>query len=101
MMSVADAIHGTLIIPAVSDQVLSSTLWSSKTLMLDRESAGVTRTAHNKIFVAPPLDFDEDAFRRQLEDLRLAAERDNDQAVVEALMEIVKTYHPNRDMLAG
>ena len=70
-------------------------------LMMDRESAGVTRTAHNKIFVAPPLDFDEDAFRRQLEDLRLAAERDNDQAVVEALMEIVKTYHPNRDMLAG
>ena len=70
-------------------------------LMMDKESAGVTRTAHNKIFVAPPLGFDEGDFQRQLEALRLAVEGDDDQAVVEALMSIVKTYHPNRDMLAG
>ena len=70
-------------------------------LMMDRESAGVTRTAHDKIFVAPPLDFNEEAFQRQLDALKAAADRDDDQAIVEGLMDIVKTYHPNRDMLAG
>ncbi len=70
-------------------------------LMMDRESAGVTRTAHDKIFVAPPLDFNEEAFQRQLDVLKAAADRDDDQAIVEGLMDIVKTYHPNRDMLAG
>ena len=70
-------------------------------LMMDRESAGVTRTAHDKIFVAPPLDFSETAFESQLYELRHAVEQDDDQAIVDRLVDIVKTYHPNRDMLAG
>ena len=70
-------------------------------LMMDRESAGVTRTAHDKIFVAPPIDFSEDAFEAQLAALADAVGRDDDQAIVDGLVEVVQTYHPNRDMLAG
>lgn len=70
-------------------------------LMMDRESAGVTRTAHDKIFVAPPLDFSAADFEAQLQSLRQAADRDDDQAIVEGLKAIVKTYRPNRDMLEG
>ncbi len=70
-------------------------------LMMDKESAGVTRTAHDKIFVAPPLDFSESEFESQLYELRHATEQDDDQLIVDRLVDIVKTYHPNRDMLAG
>ncbi len=70
-------------------------------LMMDRESAGVTRTAHDKIFVAPPLDFSESEFESQLYELRHAVEQDDDQLIIDRLVDIVKTYHPNRDMLAG
>ena len=38
-------------------------------------------------------------FQAQLERLRRSAEADDDQAIVDGLMGIVKTYHPNRDML--
>ena len=69
-------------------------------LMMDKESAGVTRTAHDKIFVAPPLDFSESEFESQLYELRHATEQDDDQLIVDRLVDIVKTYHPNRDMLA-
>ena len=70
-------------------------------LILDKESPGVTRTAHDKIFVAPPIDFSEQIFESQLNELRRAVEQDDDQAIVDSLVNIVKTYHPNRDMLAG
>ena len=68
-------------------------------LMMDRESAGVTRTAHDKIFVAPPLDFSEPEFESRLYELKHAVEQDDDQIIVDRLVDIVKTYHPNRDML--
>ena len=68
-------------------------------LMMDRESAGVTRTAHDKIFVAPPIDFSEEAFRHQLDALAAAVESEDDDAIVTALMALVPTYNPNRDML--
>ena len=68
-------------------------------LMMDKESAGVTRTAHDKIFVAPPLDFSEEAFEAQLNRLRDAVDADDDQAIVDGLVDITKTYHPNRSML--
>ncbi len=69
-------------------------------LMMDKESAGVTRTAHDKIFVAPPIDFGEDAFRSQLDALAAATKADDDEAIIEALKAIVPTYAPNREMLA-
>ncbi len=66
-------------------------------LMMDKESAGVTRTAHDKIFVAPPIDFDEEAFRAQLDTLAAAADADDDDAIVRALKALVPTYAPNRE----
>ena len=68
-------------------------------LMMDKESAGVTRTAHDKIFVAPPIDFSEEAFRRQLDALAAAVDSEDDDAIVAALKALVPTYNPNRDML--
>ena len=70
-------------------------------LMMDKESAGVTRTAHNKIFVAPPIDYDADVLAAQLDRLQAATEADDDQQIVEGLQQIVPTYAPNRDMLAA
>ena len=70
-------------------------------LMMDKESAGVTRTEHNKIFVAPPIDIDENAFEVQLVNLREAVSADDDQAIVDGLVQTVKTYTPNRGMLAS
>ncbi len=70
-------------------------------LMMDKESAGVTKTAHDKIFVAPPISFSEDELEAQLGKLQQAVSADDDQAVVDGLMEIVTTYRPNRGMLAG
>lgn len=70
-------------------------------LLMEHERDRMTRTAHNKIFVAPPIPIEEDAFETQLGQLKeAAAENDNDR-VVEALVEIVGTYTPNRDMLAS
>ena len=70
-------------------------------LLMDKESAGVTRTAHDKIFVAPPIVLDENEFETQLGRLREAVDADDAQAVVDGLVDIVGTYTPNRDMLAG
>ena len=70
-------------------------------LMMDSERDFMTRTAHNKIFVAPPIPIEEDAFERQLDVLREAASADDDPRVITLLTEIVSTYKPNRDMLAS
>ena len=70
-------------------------------LMMDSERDFMTRTAHNKIFVAPPIPIEEAAFDRQLAALREAAVEDDDARVVELLTEIVSTYKPNRGMLAS
>lgn len=70
-------------------------------LLMDGERDRMTRTAHNKIFVAPSNPIDESLFESQLNALREVAVQDDDQGVVDVLVEIVGTYKPNRDMLAS
>lgn len=70
-------------------------------LLMDHERDRMTRTAHNKIFVAPPIPIEEDAFENQLGRLKEAAAENDNERVVVTLVEIVDTYTPNRDMLAS
>ncbi len=70
-------------------------------LLMDSERDKMTRTAHNKIFVAPPIPIEESIFESQLVLLKEAADRNDDEAVVTLLTEIVTTYTPNRDMLTA
>ena len=70
-------------------------------LLMDHERDRMTRTAHNKIFVAPPIPIEEDAFENQLGRLKEAAAENDNERVVETLVEIVDTYTPNRDMMAS
>ena len=70
-------------------------------LLMDHERDRMTRTAHNKIFVAPPIPIEEDAFENQLGRLKEAAAENDNERVVETLVEIVGTYTPNRDMLVS
>ena len=64
-------------------------------LMLDSEQDKMSKTAHNKIFIAPPLEIDLAAFYDELQNLHHYAEH-NDDGVVESLQRIVRSYHPNR-----
>ena len=64
-------------------------------LMLDSEQDKMIRTAHNKIFIAPPMQIDLARFYTELQHLQQCAEN-NDESVVGALMQIVGQYHPNR-----
>ena len=64
-------------------------------LMLDSEQDKMGSTAHNKIFVAPPMDIDLARFYTDLQHLQICAEH-NSEAVVEGLQRIVGSYHPNR-----
>ena len=64
-------------------------------LMMDDERKAMTCTAHDLIFVAPPIPMEDSAFRAALETLRAAAEH-NDASVVKALESVVPTYRPNR-----
>ncbi len=68
-------------------------------LLMDKESARMTRTNHNKIFVAPPMDFSREKFDIYLNRLWETIQSHDDQQVVDALKEIVHTYRPNRDMM--
>ena len=70
-------------------------------LLMDSERDRMSRTAHNKIFVAPPIPIEEDVFEAQLTSLYDSAQANDNEAVVAALVNIVGTYTPNRDMLAG
>ena len=70
-------------------------------LLMDSERDRMTRTAHNKIFVAPPIAIEEALFETQLAALYDSAQHNDNEAVVAALVDIVGTYTPNRDMLAG
>ena len=69
-------------------------------LLMDAERDNMRRTAHNKIFVAPPIPMDDAELDMQLDMLQKAAAH-NDNEAVEALRKVVTTYNPNRDMLAG
>lgn len=64
-------------------------------LMLDSEQDKMSKTAHNKIFIAPPMEIDLAAFYDELQNLHHYADH-NDDGVVESLQRIVKSYHPNR-----
>ncbi len=70
-------------------------------LLMDSERDRMVRTAHNKIFVAPPIPIEESLFETQLAALYDSAQSNDNEAVVAALVDIVGTYTPNRDMLAG
>jgi len=69
-------------------------------LLMDAERDNMRKTAHNKIFVAPPIPMDDDELDVSLDMLQKAAQK-NDEAAVQALQSVVTTYRPNRDMLAG
>ncbi|MBQ8647767.1 MAG: polysaccharide biosynthesis protein [Oscillospiraceae bacterium] len=67
-------------------------------LLMDSEQDRMRKTAHDKIFVAPPMDIDLGVFYQQLQLIKTAAEH-NDNGVVHILEEMVPTYHPNRIMM--
>ena len=69
-------------------------------LLTDSEKAAMSKTAHDKIFVAPPIPMDDDRLDRDLAQLEKAA-HESDEAAVAALMQVLPSYKPNRDMLAG
>ena len=69
-------------------------------LLMDAEKNAMRKTAHNKIFVAPPIPMDDNELDASLAMLEAAA-HSNDEQAVKALMQVVTTYKPNRDMLAG
>ncbi|MEE1199328.1 MAG: nucleoside-diphosphate sugar epimerase/dehydratase [Christensenellales bacterium] len=70
-------------------------------LMMEDERKHMERTAHDKIFVAPPVPINEDDFDVQLCRLQEASERCDDKAVVRLLVEIVGTYTPDVRFLEG
>lgn len=64
-------------------------------LLMDTEQDKMRKTAHDKIFIAPPMQIDLAKFYTGLQTLQAAAHH-NDDAVVECLQEMVPSYHPNR-----
>ena len=64
-------------------------------LLMDAEQDKMQRTAHNKIFIAPPMNIDLAGFYTNLQELQRCAEH-NDEKVVEQLQKMVGSYHPNR-----
>ena len=67
-------------------------------LLMDSEQDKMRKTAHDKIFVAPPMEIDLAKFYEQIQQLKEAAAH-NDNSVVKLLEEMVPTYHPNRGMM--
>ncbi|MGN0975862.1 MAG: polysaccharide biosynthesis protein [Gemmiger sp.] len=65
-------------------------------LLMDTEQDKMQQTAHNKIFVAPPMNIDLAAFYDSLQELKAAAFADSAEDVVQILQHIVPGYHPNR-----
>lgn len=66
---------------------------------MDTEQDKMRKTAHNKIFIAPPMKIDLADFYNGLQALQVAAHH-NDDAVVECLQHMVPSYHPNRRVRA-
>ena len=60
---------------------------------MTEEMAGRKKTANNKIFVTPPLDFSDEAMEKALKKLRGATNEN----VRDLLMEIVPNFHENPD----
>ena len=68
-------------------------------LLMDTEQDKMRKTAHNKIFIAPPMQINLADFYNGLQALLVAAHH-NDDAVVECLQHMVPSYHPNRRVRA-
>ena len=68
-------------------------------LMMDAEQDKMAKTAHNKIFVAPPMQIDLAAFYTDLQRLQQAAHTD-EASVIDILQKMVPGYHPNRRVQA-
>ena len=64
-------------------------------LMLDSEQDKMIKTAHDKIFIAPPMKIDLAEFYSELQQLQQHVDK-NDEGVVVQLQKIVHSYHPNR-----
>ena len=64
-------------------------------LLMDTEQDKMRKTAHDKIFIAPPMQIDLADVYTGLQNLQQAAHH-NDDAVVECLQHMVPSYHPNR-----
>ena len=62
-------------------------------LLMDSERDKMTKTAHKKIFVANVDKVEEAQLQRMLKELELAAQH-NDESAVEAVADVVPTYHP-------
>ena len=62
-------------------------------LLMDSEQDKMAKTAHNKIFIAPPMQIDLEKFYTDLQRLKDSARHNNDE-VVDVLQEMVPTYHP-------
>ena len=70
-------------------------------LLIDKERNDMEKTTHDKIFVARLTPIERVEFENRLARLYDAAKREDEQAVLGLLRELVPTYQPNRDMLAG
>ena len=68
-------------------------------LLMDSEQDKMAKTAHNKIFIAPPIQIDLEKFYTDLQRLKESARHNSDE-VVDVLQEMVPTYHPNRRVRA-
>ncbi len=62
-------------------------------LLMDPEKESMQKTAHDKIFVAPPMQVDDDVLYDNIDSLVQAAEQD-DSLVKALLLEAVPTYRP-------
>ena len=65
-------------------------------LLMDSERHKMTRTAHKKIFVANVDKVDDAQFERMMSRLEEVV-GDNDERAVEAIAEVVPTFHPWKD----
>ena len=68
-------------------------------LLMDSEQDKMAKTAHNKIFIAPPMQINLEKFYTDLQRLKDSALHNSDE-VVDVLQEMVPTYHPNRRVRA-
>lgn len=69
-------------------------------LLMDSEKDKMTRTAHRKIFVANVDKVSDEQFDRMMKTLEAAAEC-NDERAVEAIADVVPTFHPWKEKAAA
>ena len=69
-------------------------------LLMDSEQDKMAKTAHNKIFIAPPMQIDLEKFYTDLQRLKDSALHNSDE-VVDVLQEMVPTYRARRPHRCG